>query len=282
MKKIKDIQQALLLAYRQEPLTVRLQRGKIGVLVGLVIAFLCSFTASLVNPLTLPSLHLFINWTALIQAWVILSLGLSLVGFISGWFTENNGAVAGGGAIVACLVLLVVLAEYSKIQEKIPYLSVYWAVILPVLGASVFLAWEFRALINRINQLRREDDENKKRRGYGAIIGVIVALGLIPGLFYRFDLSTIKTLTRVSRGIQYAQNPDQESFIFPLEFRSAVEKRSTMKYTLYSRPSHVSVGFIDVTIYFDDGYVITCMVPTSMDLYDFANRCNEGEILDAN
>ena len=82
MKKIKDIQQALLLAYRQEPLTVRLQRGKIGVLVGLVIAFLCSFTASLVNPLTLPSLHLFINWTALIQAWVILSLGLSLVGFI--------------------------------------------------------------------------------------------------------------------------------------------------------------------------------------------------------
>lgn len=282
MKKIKDIQQALLLAYRQEPLTVRLQRGKIGVLVGLVIAFLCSFTASLVNPLTLPSLHLFINWTALIQAWVILSLGLGLVGFISGWFTENNGAVAGGGAIVACLVLLVVLAEYSKIQEKIPYLSVYWAVILPVLGASVFLAWVFRALINRINQLRREDDENKKRRGYGAIIGVIVALGLIPGLFYRFDLSTIKTLTRVSRGIQYAQNPDQESFIFPLEFRSAVEKRSTMKYTLYSRPSHVSVGFIDVTIYFDDGYVITCMVPTSMDLYDFANRCNEGEILDAN
>ena len=282
MKKIKDIQQALLLAYRQEPLTVRLQRGKIGVLVGLVIAFLCSFTASLVNPLTLPTLHLFINWTALIQAWVILSLGLSLVGFISGWFTENNGAVAGGGAIVACLVLLVVLAEYSKIQEKIPYLSVYWAVILPVLGASVFLAWVFRALINRINQLRREDDENKKRRGYGAIIGVIVALGLIPGLFYRFDLSTIKTLTRVSRGIQYAQNPDQESFIFPLEFRSAVEKRSTMKYTLYSRPSHVSVGFIDVTIYFDDGYVITCIVPTSMDLYDFANRCNEGEILDAN
>lgn len=281
MKKIKDIQQALLLAYRQEPLTVRLQRGKIGVLVGLVIAFLCSFTASLVNPLTLPSLHLFINWTALIQAWVILSLGLSLVGFISGWFTENNGAVAGGGAIVACLVLLVVLAEYSKIQEKIPYLSVYWAVILPVLGASVFLAWVFRALINRINQLRREDDENKKRRGYGAIIGVIVALGLIPGLFYRFDLSTIKTLTRVSRGIQYAQNPDQESFIFPLEFRSAVEKRSTMKYTLYSRPSHVSVGFIDVTIYFDDGYVITCMVPTSIDLYDFANRCNEGDFLDA-
>ena len=281
MKKIKDIQQALLLAYRQEPLTVRLQRGKIGVLVGLVIAFLCSFTASLVNPLTLPTLHLFINWTALIQAWVILSLGLSLVGFISGWFTENNGAVAGGGAIVACLVGLIVLLEYSKIQEMIPYLTVYWAVILPVLGASIFLTWVFRALINKVKQVECEEDGQRKKKGLGTVIGIILAIGLIPGLFYRFDLTTIKTLTRVSNGIQNAENPDQDSFIFPLEFRAAVEKRSTMEYTLYSRPSHLSVGFIDVTIYFDDGYVITCMVPTSIDLYDFANRCNEGDFLDA-
>jgi len=282
MKKIKEIQRAILMAYHQEPLSARLQRGKIGVLIWLEIAFLCSVTASLVNPLSLPSLHLFINWTALIQAWLILSIGLSLVGFISGWFTENNGAVAGGGAIVACLVVLVVLAEYSKIREKIPYLSVYWAVILPVLGASVFLAWVSRALINRVNQLAKEEDKRRRRKGWGVTIGIILALGLIPGLFYRFDLTTIKTLTRVSRGIQYAQNPDQNSFIFPADFKSAVEKRSTMKYSLYSRPSHTSVGFIDVTIYFDDGYVITCLVPTSMDLYDFANRCNEGEILDAN
>jgi len=251
-------------------------RIKRGMLVGLVVALAYSITASVINPLSFPRFHLIVNWQAFLTTWVAMSVGLGLAGAIVAWFTENNGAIVGGGAMVTGLILIAVIIAYITIQNKIQLLFVYIVAVLPLFGASIVFAWALRWAINQYSQIKREEKLPIRKKMLRQLICLVILAGLIPGIFNRFDLTTLDSLTRVTQRLQSTGEIPESIFRFPEENIRDLDKHLGMDYTLYSRPSTQSVGFIDVTIYFKDGYTLTCLIPTSMDLYMFASYCNEG------
>jgi hypothetical protein len=273
------IRESIILDYHQEPLSVRVKRMVSGVLIGFFISLIYSLAATLVNPLTLPQLHLITNWQVFFETWLVMSLGFGLAGGIVGWFTENIGAIFGGGVIIAGLVVTIVIIAYLNVQNKIPFLFVYLVALLPILGASIVIAWGFRSGINHISRIRLEENRVRRKSLVWNFIIIVFLVGFIPGSFNRFDLTAIDTLTRMNNGLEQNDFGASSNFRFPEEFVPGLTQRSGMAYSLYSRPSRQSVGFIEVTIYYEDGYTLTCMVPAEIALYNYASPCNEGEKL---
>lgn len=273
---IRNYRDLFLTLYHQEELSTRLIREKRGVLVGLAVALIYSITASVINPISFPKLHLLLNWQAFLTTWLALSLGLGLAGAIVGWFTENSGAIVGGGALITGLILITVIAVYLSLQNKIQLLFVYFAVVLPIFGASVVLAWGLRWAILRISKITQETDVSSKKKRIRQLISLVILVGVIPGIFNRFDLTTLNVLTRITQTLQSTKIDFSSTFRFPEENVPEIERHLGMDFALYSRPSSQSVGFIEVTIYFKDGFTLTCIAPTNGELYMFASSCNEG------
>jgi len=273
---IRNYRDLFLTLYHQEELSTRLIRVKWGVLVGLAVALVYSITASVINLISFPQLHLLLNWQAFLTTWLALSLGLGLAGAIAGWFTENNGAIVGGGALITGLILIMVIAAYLSLQNKIQLLFVYFVAVLPIFGASVVLAWGLRWAILRISKIAREIEFSSKKKMIRQLISLVIIVGVIPGIFNRFDLTTLNVLARITQTLQSKKIDFASTFRFPEENVSEIESHLGMDFTLYSRPSSLSVGFIEITIYFKDGFTLTCLAPTNGELYMFASSCNEG------
>jgi len=83
----------------RKTLQERSERMLPGVVIGIILGTVYVLTLSLINFISLPALHLGLDWGRMLAALLEYDLALALVGAISGWFTGSSCRAIGGGIV---------------------------------------------------------------------------------------------------------------------------------------------------------------------------------------
>lgn len=260
----------------EETFQQRWPRIKFGILIAVVGALFYAIIASTINIISYPELHLTVNWTSAITTWVIVSVAMVIAGFIVAWPTDEVKAIVGGGVTLTFLLLLVNTIMF--ISQNVTNQSYFQVLVasLPMVGVIVLLALALRQGINKASAAEKEEFQPKKRKALVKIFSVVILLGMIGGLFSRFDGSAVTMLQSLNERLQTADTSGTSKVKFPSNILEDVQNRFGQEYGLYIRSAAGTIGALDVTISFVDGYTITCQIPTVSGSYVFIDACSEG------
>ena len=260
----------------EETFSQRWPRIKYGIIIGIIGALFYATIAATINIISYPELHLTVNWTSAITTWVIVSLAMVIAGFIVAWPTDEVKAIVGGGVTLTFLLLLVNTIMF--ISQNVTNQSYFQVLVasLPMVGVIVLLALALRQGINKAAAAEKEESQLAKRNALVKIFSIVILLGMIGGLFSRFDGSAVTMLQSLSERLQTADTSGTSRVKFPSNVLEDVQSRFGQEYSLYIRSAAGTIGALDVTISFVDGYTITCQIPTVSGSYVFIDACSEG------
>jgi hypothetical protein len=147
---------------------------------------------------------------------------------------------------------------------------------LPMVGVIVLMALALRQGINKAAAAEKEESRPAKRNALAKIFSIVILLGIIGGLFSRFDGSAVTMLKSLNERLQTADTSGSSMVKFPSNVLEDVQSRYGQEFGLYIRSAAGTIGALDVTISFADGYTVTCQIPTTSGSYVFIDACSEG------
>jgi hypothetical protein len=260
----------------QESPQSRWQRVRIGILVGVIGAVFYAIVTSVINIISYPTLHMAVNWSNALTTWLIVSLALALSGFIVGWPTEEVKAIVGGGVILTVLLLVVnTILFIAAAKGDQSYFQVLVA-SLPMVGVCVLLALALRQVINKLTTSQKEESIETRRKVFTKYFAIVIVVGMIGGLFSRFDGTAVTTLTALNDRLQSSDLSSSSKVRFPPSVAEKAQLHYGTESSLFVRSAAASVGALDVTVRFSDGYVFTCQIPTASGFYVIVDSCSEG------
>jgi hypothetical protein len=273
---LKNIKEFFRKDWEEETLQQRWPRIKYGIIIGVVGALFYAVIAATINIISYPELHLTLNWSSAITTWVIVSLAMVRAGFIVGWPTEEVKAIVGGGVTLTFLLLLVNTIMF--ISQNVTNQSYFQVLVasLPMVGVIVLMALALRQGINKAAAAEKEESRPAKRNALAKIFSIVILLGIIGGLFSRFDGSAVTMLKSLNERLQTADASGASMVKFPSNVLDDVQSRYGQEFGLYIRSAAGTIGALDVTISFADGYTVTCQIPTTSGSYVFIDACSEG------
>ena len=275
----KQIADAIKISYHQETPAERWKRMLPGVLYGALTATVFVWVSSFINLLFFPDLHLAVNWVSLLTSWVEFGVALALAGAIVGWFTETYSGIVWGGLVLTILQFVWNMIASLMGGGSAALTLQSFITFLPLIAASVLLAGAMRVAINRQIFVNRQEDPVIRQRLFAQLIGIVLVVGLIPGVFSRYGTSSEATLRSLNQNLQgYATDPYFQ-WRYPFAKFPALKDHFGQDYRLYVYLSTYEAGSMDVTIRFEDGYSITCLVPTDSGSGVFLQVCSEGTSL---
>ena len=122
--------------------------------------------------------------------------------------------------------------------------------------------------------MHKETPEQRPKRLTQHVLTVVL-IGLVPGILGRMDLPSERTISQLHELLQAAPNDPSVWPRLPLRQVPSLQDHFGVDYQLYPRQSAMSVGTLDVTVRFADGYALTCSIPISSGT-SFITQCNEG------
>jgi hypothetical protein len=273
----KRIANAIAISYRQETLSERSARMLPGALYGALGATAYALTFSTINVVTFAGLHLSIDWIRLLTFWGGFGAALALAGAIVGWFTEEYTGIVGGGIVMTVLILagnlIFSLASGNSAEEILQS----FVATLPTVGAAILLAAGLRVAINRHLHIKQSEPPESRRKLLAGLVGIVFLVGWIPGALTRYDSSTVEVLRTLNESLKSDGTVPASDSRLPIAKLPALKDHLGMNYRLYPRASVLSTGAMDITIRFEDGYTLTCNVPTGGGGQVYFTDCNEGQ-----
>ncbi len=273
------IKNNIITSFQQEDLSTRLQRVKLGVLFGIIGTTAYVLTSSLINPISFPQIPFGTDWLGLFGYWFALAAALSLAGAIAGWATEDHNGVVGGGVMMGLLILLLnTIAYLSQPGVKDSYFKVLVTTV-PLIAVAILIALVFRWAINRqINNLKEENLKLKQKK-ITRLFGTLIVAGLVLGIFARYDQSIIDSLKTLDSRLQVAGADASSTVRFPDNVAASISSHFGTPYQYLMHYTNSAIGAVDVTIRFNDGYTLTCLVPTDSALFLMIPACSDGRQL---
>lgn len=270
------LKQSIITSYEQESLPSRLERVKLGVLFGVLGTTAYIISSTLINPISFPNIPIGVDWLSLIGYWLLLSFALSLAGAIAGWATADHVGVVGGGTMMGLLILLVNTISYlASPQPRDSYFNILVTTV-PLIAVAVLIALVFRWAINRqINNLKEEDLQLRKKQSQ-KMLSTMIVIGLVLGIFARYDRSITDSLVVLDSRLQVAGEDPSSTVRFPEAITPSVSQHFGTQYQYILHRTNTSIGAVDVTIRFKDGYMLTCLIPTDSSLFLVIPFCKEG------
>ena len=245
---------------------------------GALVATTYTLTHSFINVYTFPNLPLGMDWARMLGMWIGFSVAFILFGAVAAWFTEEYTGIVGGGIIFTVLLAIVFLFSSRTQNSTLTMQSIITA--LPLVGVCMLGAWGLRWAAHRHLAIRRDEKPNLRHKLLARHVLTIILVGLIPGILGRMDLPAEQTLNQLHELLQAAPNDTSVWPRLPLKQVPALQDHFGVDYVLYPRQSALSVGALDVTIQFADGYIMTCFLPVSTGS-NFITQCNEGDEIKA-
>jgi uncharacterized membrane protein len=229
------------------------------------------------NAITIPGLHLAIDWTHLLTYWIGFGLGLALAGAIVGWFTEDYAGVVSGAIIMTVLLLVgnLVISLISGGNASSLFQSVVTAV--PLIGGAVLIAGGLRYVIKRHLQNIQTKEPRQRRKLVASLIGIIFLVSFVPGFLARYDSSAIKVFRALNIALQKGSTDPLLAARFSATQLPGLKDHFGKDFKVYPHVSVLFAGSLDITVRFKDGYVFSCVVPTDAGEETFFTTCNEGE-----
>jgi len=272
----KRIAEAILKSYRQETLAERSRRMAPGAMYAAIAATVFVLVSSIINIFFFPDLHLAVDWVSLLTQWIEFGFALALAGAIVGWFTEEYMGIVGGGIVLTILILVGNLVASLMGGGSAALTAQSFLTALPLVGVGVLLAWAVRVAINRHLYIKQQEAPEVRRKLFVQLMVIVFLVGLIPGILSRFGLSSEYAIRTLNESLQNVATDPSLEVRFPLAKVPALKDHFGMGYTLYARTSASAAGALDITIRFEDGYTVTCLVPTASGYSTFLQVCNEG------
>ena len=261
---------------QEETTAERSARMLPGALYGAFAATIYILTLFTLNVITIPGLHLAIDWANLLTYWIGFSLGLAVCGAIVGWFTEDYAGVISGGIIMTILLLVgnLVISLITGKNASLLLQSIVTA--LPLIGAAVLIAAGLRYVIKRHLQSAQAREPRQRRRLITSLIGIIFLVSFIPGFLSRYDSSAIQVLKALNSALQNGGTDQLAAARFSATQLPGLKDHFGQDFKVYPRVSVLAAGSLDITVRFKDGYVFSCVVPTDSGEETFFTTCNEG------
>ena len=253
----KRIKAEFIKIFRQETLAERKDRMLPGAAYSAAAAVLYILVPQVFNVILFRGMHLSIDWISLLSRCIEFGLGLALAGAIVGWFTETYEGIVWGGVLITLFLLVVSLlggGGGTLVGQSI-------IIVLPLVGACMIVAGLIRVAINRHMKIKQQEDPKIRRSQFLKLAGIVFLVGFIPGIFTIFGTSSINTVRAMNNTLQnYTSDPILDSR-FPYEKLPGLKDHFGMNYSLYVRTSMIATDTMEVTIRFEDGYAVTCLVP---------------------
>lgn len=270
------LKQSIITSYEQESLSSRLERVKLGVAFGVVGTTAYVLSSSLINPISFPRIPIGVDWLSLIGYWLLLTVALSIAGAISAWATEDHVGVVGGGTIMGLLILLVNTISYlASPAPRDSYFNILVTTV-PLIAVAVLIALVYRWAVNRqVNNLKEENPRLRQKQSR-KLFGTIMIVGLVLGIFARYDRSITDSLVVLDSRLQVAGEDSSTTVRFPEDIAPSVSQHFGGKYKYIVHQTSTTIGAVDVTIRFEDGYTLTCLIPTDSSLFLIIPACSEG------
>lgn len=260
---------------RQETLPERGERMLPAALYGALAAVSFVLTLTLVNVYTFLGLPLAVDWLPVLGQAVVYGLVFAIIGIIAGWFTNEYAGIAGGGALITGLLAIAFLFQLGADSSALTMQSILMAI--PLFGVSMLAAGALRWAAHRHREILHKESPELRPKKLATHILLILSVGLILGILGRMDYPTERTLTQFHELLQAA--PEDASIWprLPLRQVPALEQRFGADYRFYVRRSDLAVGAMELTVRFEDGFVMSCLLPSGG--VNFFTDCIEGETL---
>ena len=272
----KRFTQEIVRFYRQETFAERSLRMVPGALYGTLVATVFVLASSVINILFFPGQHLGVDWVRFLIQWVEFGIALAAAGAIVGWFTEDYMGIVWGGVLLTALLLIGNLLASLADSGSAALTVQSFITAVPLVGAGILLTGAIRVAINRHLYVRQQEKAEIRRKLFVQLIIIVFLVGLIPGIFSRFGASSENAVSTLNNNLQNYATDKLFEWRYPFKQVPALRDHFGMNYTLYVRTSAYEVGSMDVTIRFEDGYTITCIVPTNSGNDMLLQTCNEG------
>jgi hypothetical protein len=270
------IANSILIFFREETLYERSERMLPGVIIGIIVGTAYVLTLHTINVISLPALHLSLDWGRMVANLVIYDLVLGLVGAIAGWFTEDYMGAIGGGIVTIVIYLIInwiIIRFTGNNADRIVQLLIS---ALPLLVGAILLCGVYRFSFGRYLRLKQTQPSGKRRARLAGLIAIVILAGLLPGLFSRFDQNAQNVVLTMDERLQAVGGDPTLMAQFPLAEFPTLQGHFGMHFVLYPRVSGSIAGSLDVTIRYDDGYSITCLVPTADPYVQYFKQCFPG------
>lgn len=271
----KSITAAFEASLQHEDLSARGERMLIAALYGALLASAYSLAIVLVNVYSFPGLPLGFDLRHILPTWAGIGIALAAAGAIAGWFSEEYQGIVGGGAIITALLAVVFFVQMGAESSTLSLQSLLMA--LPLIGVSMLAAGGLRWTARRhLEILRKETPETRSKRLANHLL-VVLAVGAFFGILGRMDFPAERTLTHFHKSLQAAPSDSTALSYLPVRQVPALTDHLESGYRFYVRRSGFVLGALDVTVRFDDGFAMTCLLPVGAS--NFITDCVEGDSL---
>lgn len=259
-------------SFQEETFSERRARMIPAVLCSIVIASIYTWTFFLINVYTFPNLPLGMDWLQLFEMWLGFSIGLASLGAIATWFTEEYMGFVGGG-IIFTLIMATIFIFSSIVRNSFVFIALIMA--LTLVGISMFGAWGLRRISQQYIEAIRLPHQNSRRKALTSFTLIILLLGLIPGVLGRMGSADEQALSQLHNLLQEAPTDPIVWTRLPVRQVPSLRDHFGVPYVIYARQSVFAAGALDVLVQFDDGFALSCTLPTVNDA-KFITFCNEG------
>jgi hypothetical protein len=237
----------------------RNRRVLYGALSGFLVGTICILVNTFINTWLYPELPIHLSWPDAFKLWLIWAvLGTVLAGVSAlsseGWFSILLSA------FLMTLTILIVNFRVNDLSSLFLNLLIIMGLSLPFTAVMLPLAYVFFWLSRRF----MEAETLLPRERFRVILVnglVILGLGLLPGLYARFNVRAERGMTLIHEMLQAGAQADApEDFPVPLRKTEGYAEHKNQEYTLSQVKSSYSTVGVDVTVHYEDGYELKCTV----------------------
>ena len=227
------------------------RRAIVGALYGLLTGTAFVLMSALVDTLLHPNLPLGVDWALMSTRWILIGLGLTLIGALTCLFKETWAGLL-AGAIAAGLLALTSALFLSPTTTALKVMVVLFT-LAPIAVMSLPIAWILRRLAER-HALALYSERSNVR--IVLLILTAVALGAAGGYFMKMSQDASTAVNYLHDALQSA-NVDEIEEISTLP---GFQEHTGMQYKLFQKTSEASTEGYDVRAEYEDGYTLQCTV----------------------
>ena len=224
--------------------------------------------SAFVDKILHPNLPLGVDWTLMSTRWILIGLGLTLIGALTCLFKETWAGLL-AGAITAGLLALTSALFLSPTDAELKVMVILFT-LAPIAVMSLPIAWILRRLAER-HAVALSSERSIAR--IALLILIAVALGAAGGYFMKMSRNAAPAVNYLNDALQSANvNEDQELSELP-----ALQEHAGRRYKLFQKTSEASTEGYDVRAEYEDGYTVQCTVVVYPGFNTFLSTCKSNE-----
>ena len=238
------------------------RRAMVGALYGLLTGTAFVLMSVFIDMLLHPNLPLGVDWTLTSTRWVLIGLGLALIGALTCLFNETWAGLL-AGAVAAGLLALTSALFLSPTNAALKVMVVLFT-LAPIAVMSLPIAWTLRRLAER-HAVAAYSERPIAR--IALLMLIAVAVGAASGYFMKMPQDAATAVDYLHETLQSTNETEEISAV------PGFQEHTGMQYKLFQKASEASTEGYDVRAKYEDGYTLQCTVVVYPGFNTYISNC---------